>query len=81
MTNADECPYCHSTDIDAGNLYEYWDDKLARKCCHCNACNSDYNEYYKLTFIGCEANGKEAFPAAGESKDTMEAAGVDFWYR
>ena len=43
------CPYCYSTEIEAGS-YEF-DDNYAWAIVVCNDCNEEWNDIYTLTGI------------------------------
>jgi len=45
------CPYCGSTDIDYGAI-ELEDDDMLYYPATCNDCKRDFEEWYKLGFVG-----------------------------
>ena len=80
MTRKSKCPSCgfeHDTD----DWYTTVNGSLLQIMQECPECGNHYNEYYKINYIGSEVNGRDLYPAEGETEASMIAAGVELWYR
>lgn len=47
----DHCPYCNSIDIIYGYRSLTSDQQIYRSCC-CAHCGHEFEQWYKLSFIG-----------------------------
>ena len=76
-TKCPECGFEYTTD----DWYTSITGDLLKIMQECPECGKHYNEYYKINYIGSEANGRDLYPADGETEESMKAAGVELWYR